>query len=73
MKNRNIIVHPSNEQEMNVIQAFFKALKIKFEISKEEVYDPKFVAKIEESKQQLKEGKITRVAQENLSQFLGIE
>lgn len=73
MKNQNIIVHPANEQEMSVIQAFFKALKIKFEVSNESPYDPDFVAKIQESKQQVEEGRITRVEKENLSQFLGIE
>ena len=70
---KNIIVHPANEQEMNVIQAFFKALKIKFEVSKEGAYKPAFVAKIHESRQQIKEERVTRVKKENLSQFLGVE
>ena len=45
--------------------------KIKSDISKESTYNPEFVAKINESRQQIKEGKVTRVKKENLSQFLG--
>lgn len=32
---------------MNVITAFYEALKIKFEVAKDSLYDPEFVAKIE--------------------------
>lgn len=56
MKNHNIIVHPANEQEMNVIQAFFKALKIKFELSKESPYDPDFVKKVLQGKKDIEQG-----------------
>ena len=34
-----------------------KALKIKFKIAKERPYNPDFVAKVLESRQQVKEGK----------------
>jgi hypothetical protein len=57
MKIQNIIVHPSNEQEISVITAFFKALKIKFELAKDSPYDPEFVDKIEKSRKQVAEGK----------------
>lgn len=73
MKKQDIIAHPANEQEMNIIKAFFNALKIKFEVSKESAYDPEFVAKTKESRKQAKEGKVTRVKKEDLSQFLGLE
>ena len=73
MKTQEIIAHPADEQEMNIIKAFFNALKIKFEVSKESPYNPEFVAKIRQSRQQAKDGKVTRVEKENLSQFLGIE
>ncbi|MBK9256343.1 MAG: hypothetical protein IPM42_12720 [Saprospiraceae bacterium] len=33
------------------------ALKIKFEFSKEEVYNPEFVAKIERARQDFRDGK----------------
>ncbi len=61
MKIKNIIVHPSNEQEISVITAFFKALKIKFELAKDSPYDPEFVAKIEESRKQVAEGKTVKI------------
>jgi hypothetical protein len=61
MKTRDIIVHPSNEQEMSVIKAFFEALKIKFEVAKDSPYDPEFVDKIEKSRKQAAEGKTVKI------------
>ncbi len=38
MKTQNVLFHPSNKEELNVLKAIAKALKIQFEIiSKEEV------------------------------------
>ena len=67
MKNQNIIVHPANEQEMNVIQAFFKALKIKFEVSKESTYNPEFVEKVLQGKKDIEEGKGVALSVEELN------
>lgn len=61
MKTRDIIAHPSNEQEMSVIKAFFEALKIKFEVAKDSPYDPEFVDKIEKSRKQAAEGKTVKI------------
>ncbi|MBT3209357.1 MAG: hypothetical protein HN704_05060 [Bacteroidetes bacterium] len=61
MNTQHIIVHPANQQEISVLQAFFKALKIKFEFAQESPYDPKFVAKIEESRKQVAEGKTEKI------------
>jgi ribosomal protein S5 len=62
MKTKDIlIVHPSNNDEMNVIKAFFKALKIKFEVTQDSVYNPEFVEKIEKSRKQAAEGKTTKI------------
>ncbi|MFH0756990.1 MAG: DUF2683 family protein [Bacteroidota bacterium] len=60
MKTQNIIVHPANEKELNVIKAFFNALKIKFEV-KDSLYDPEFVAKINKSRKQAAEGKTVKI------------
>jgi len=49
-----------------------QALKIEFKVTKEESYSPEFVAKIEESRQQVKNGKATRIKKEGLKQFLGL-
>ncbi len=58
---QNIIVHPSNEQEISVITAFFNALKIKFELAKESPYDPEFVAKIDKSRKQAANGETVKI------------
>jgi hypothetical protein len=63
MKTQNILIaHPSNEQEMSVIKAFFEALKIKFEVAKDSPYDPVFVTKIENSRKQAAEGKTVKIS-----------
>jgi len=49
-----------------------QALKIKFEISKTDEYNPEFVEKIMESREQVKNGRVTRVEKENLKEFLGL-
>jgi hypothetical protein len=36
------------------------------------VYDPDFVEKILESREQAKNGKVTRVKKEDLNEFLGV-
>ena len=60
-----IIVHPKNNEEQKVIKAFLQALKIKFENlknkSEENDYNPEFVASMERSIQDAKEGKVTRI------------
>lgn len=62
MKTGNtFIIHPETPEQENALKAFIKALKIKFEVSKEKPYDPDFVAKIEESRQQAKEGKTVKM------------
>lgn len=58
MKTQNILIaHPSNEEEMNTITAFFEALKIKFEVAKDNPYDAEFVAKIERGRKDYENGK----------------
>ena len=71
MKTQDIlIVHPSNDEQVTVLKTILEALKIKFEISKEETYNPEFVKKILESKKQISEGKFTEVKAENLNSFM---
>lgn len=73
MKTQDILIaHPKTIDQVNALKAFMQALKIKFEVSKEEAYDPDFVAKIEESRRQVREGKVTRVKKEDLKEFLGL-
>jgi hypothetical protein len=58
MKNHDVlIVHPQTSEQVTVIKAFLEALKIKFEFCKDETYDPDFVAKIENAREDYKNGK----------------
>lgn len=73
MENKDIlIVHPQTSEQVLVLKAFMEALKIKFEITKAESYNPKFIEKINESRSQAKNGKVTRIKKEALKEFLGL-
>jgi hypothetical protein len=72
MQTINITAHPQDDSQVEAVKAFMKALKIKFEISKEKPYNPEFVAKIKKSEQEFKDGKFTRVKKEDLQSFLGL-
>jgi hypothetical protein len=73
MKTQDIfIAHPQTNEQVSALKAFMQALKIDFEISKDETYNPDFVAKIKESRRQAKNGQVTRVEKEDLKQFLGV-
>ena len=73
MSNQDIfIAHPQTSEQVSALKAFMQALKIKFEVSKNDTYNPEFVEKILESKEQAKNGKVIRVKRENLKEFLGL-
>lgn len=73
MKTQEIIIaHPKTTEQINALKAFMQALKIRFDVSDEDIYDPEFVEKVLESRKQAREGKVTRVESENLKQFLGL-
>ncbi len=68
-----ITAYTNDEKQIDALKAFMKALKIKFEIKKEDnPYNPEFVEKIEESLNQAKEGKVMRIKKENLKTFLDL-
>ena len=58
-----ITINPKNEKESEKIKAILKAIEVDFI---EETYDKDFVKKIQESKQEIKEGKTVKVALEDL-------
>ncbi|MFN3997101.1 DUF2683 family protein [Algoriphagus sp.] len=67
MKTENtFIIHPETIEQENALKAFVKALKMKFEVAKEKPYDPEFVVKIQESRQQAKEGKTVKMALDDI-------
>ena len=70
--NNTIIIHTETQEQENAIKAFAKALKIKYEVSKESPYSPDFVAKIEKSNQEFEEGNYQRVKKKDLKEFLGL-
>ncbi|MFV0565655.1 MAG: DUF2683 family protein [Flavobacteriaceae bacterium] len=58
METFNIKAHTMDPSQIEAIKAFMKALKIKFELSKEESpYNPEFVKKIKDGDEDLKKGK----------------
>lgn len=65
--------HTDDKEQLNALKAFMKALKIKFEMNNDDKpYNAEFVAKIDESRRQAKEGKVTRVKKEDLQNLLGL-
>ncbi len=67
MKQENIfIAHPKNKEEFSALKAFMQALKIKFEITKEDSYNPVFVEKILQGNIEIEQGKGTTLTIEEL-------
>ena len=62
-----LIVHPLNEEQLNVIKTILEVLKVKFEFSKDETYNPDFVAKIQKARQDYKDGKGTVYTSDQLN------
>lgn len=74
MSTSNIIIaHPVSEDKLESLKAFLKALKIKFEVAKEDTYNEDFVKMIQKSEQEFKKGQFTRVKKNELSDFLGLK
>ena len=61
----NIKAFTTDSSQITALKAFMKALKIKFEVSKED-YNTDFVAKIEESRKQAKAGKTVKIALDDI-------
>jgi hypothetical protein len=75
METINITAYTTDATQIEAVKAFLKALKIKFELTREKKevsYNPEFVAKIEKSRKQAENGEVTRVEKENLKMFLGL-
>lgn len=74
MKSQDIfIVRPKTNEQVSALKAFMQALKIKFEVSKEESYDPEFVAKIKESRKQYENGNFISIEEKDIKNFLGLK
>jgi hypothetical protein len=68
METINIKIHTSDSAQVDAIKAFMKALKIKFELSTEEIkpYNAEFVKKIKQGDEDLKNGKARTVTLDEL-------
>ncbi len=67
MQTINITAYTEDAAQIEAIKSVLKALKIKFEISKEKPYNPEFVAKINQCRQDYKDGKGNVVSLEELN------
>ena len=63
----NITAYTSDASQIEAIKAVLKAFKIQFEVTKETPYNPDFVAKIQKSREDYKEGKGRTVTIEELN------
>lgn len=70
---QTLIVQPKDRKELAAVKAALKALGVSFKKEEVEPYDPEFVAKIERSRQEVKEGKFSSVKEEDLQTFLGLK
>jgi len=61
-----LIVHVKDAEQSKVLKYLLKVLKIDFISEKGQTYDEEFVKKIEESKTQAEEGKLTVIDTEDL-------
>jgi hypothetical protein len=63
----NITAYTEDDSQIEAVKAFMKALKIKFEISKDKPYNPEFVTKIKQGDKDIKAGKGRKVTVEELN------
>lgn len=66
----NIKAHTNDASQIEAIKAFMKALKIKFELSKDQSpYNAEFIKKIQQGDEDLKKNKGRKVTIEELDSF----
>jgi hypothetical protein len=58
-----LIVHPRNKEQLAALKAFMKALKVDFTTTKstESTYNDEFVAKMQQSEEDIKAGRTTKI------------
>ncbi len=57
----NFTAYTEDASQIEAVKAFMKALKIKFEISKDKPYNPEFVNMVLEAEKEIKQGKGLKV------------
>ena len=63
------IARPTSSEQVTALEAFMKALKIKFEVKKDSPYNPEFVDKILQGDADFKAGKGRRVTIDELNKL----
>jgi len=61
MSSINITIHPEDASQVEAIKAFMIALKIRFEVSNNQQYDPEFVNMVLKAEQEIRQGKGLKV------------
>lgn len=56
-----LTIDTKDKQVLNAVKALLKGFQVSFEETEENPYDPEFVAKIEKSRQQIREGKTVKI------------
>lgn len=67
-----LIAHPQTPEQVKAMKAFMKALHIAYEVSDEDDYNPAFVEKLLESREQVKRGEVVYVDPKDLESLLGV-
>ncbi|MCD6010608.1 MAG: hypothetical protein K0Q79_470 [Flavipsychrobacter sp.] len=61
-----LLVRPENSEQLKAIKSVLKVLNVDFVTKKDSGYDAEFVKKIQDSRKQVKEGKLTTINPKNL-------
>lgn len=70
MRTNNIyIAQPTNSEQVTALEAFMKALKIKFEVRKDSPYNPDIVEKILQGDSDFEAGKGRKVTLDELNEL----
>lgn len=64
VNSQTFIVHAADAEQVNVLNAFFKALKIKFEVTEDKPYNKGFVDMVLQAEAGIKKGKGKKVSSE---------
>lgn len=62
----NFKVYPEDKAQLKAIKTVFKAFKIKFEMEEEKEYNPQFVERVLEAKEEVKQGKGVKIDPKDL-------
>lgn len=62
----NFKVYSEDKEQIKAIKSVFKALKIKFEVEEEKVYNPQFVKRVLLAKEEIKQGKGVKIDTKDL-------